>query len=85
MLVDERFNMSRQYALAARKANCILDCTKRSVTSRLREVILPLYSALVRPHLEYCTHFWGQEGNGAVGVGPKEGHKDDQTAGAPPL
>ena len=59
VLIDRRFNISLQCALAVQKANCTLSCIKTSVTSRLRDVILPLCFALVRPHQEYCIQFWG--------------------------
>ncbi|GAB0202869.1 hypothetical protein GRJ2_002752500 [Grus japonensis] len=61
MLVDEKLSMSRQCVLAAQKANRVLGCIKSSVTSRSRDVILPLYSALVRPHLEYRIQLWGPQ------------------------
>ena len=50
--MDGKLNRSHQCALTAQKANCMLVCIKSSVASRLREVILPLCSVLVRPHLE---------------------------------
>ena len=61
VVVDGKLTVSQQCALATQKANRVLGCIKRSVASRLRKGILPLYSTLVRPHLDNCNQLWGPQ------------------------
>ncbi|KAF7237139.1 Mesoderm induction early response protein 2 [Varanus komodoensis] len=58
VLVDCRLNMSQPCDAVVERANATLGCTARSVASRSREVLLPLYTTLVCPQLEYCAQFW---------------------------
>lgn len=51
--------MRQQHALAAWMVNCILDCISRDVASKKRKEVVPFYSAIVRPNLEYCIQTWG--------------------------
>ena len=61
VLVDEKLDMSQQCVLAAQKANCVLGCITKRVSSREREGIVPLCSALVRPHVKHRVQAWSPQ------------------------
>ena len=55
IITDSKMNMGQQCGDAV---SYTLSCIHRCISSRSKEVILPLYAALVRPQLEYCVQFW---------------------------
>ncbi|CAM5115714.1 unnamed protein product [Eretmochelys imbricata] len=55
VLFDLRMTMSHQCDIAVKKANVVLGYMRRGISSSNKEVLVPLYKAMVRPHLEYCV------------------------------
>jgi len=88
VLVDEKLYLSQNRVLTALKAIYILGCIKSSVGSRLREVILTLYSTLIRPHLESCVQLWSLQHRKDVDLlewGQRRATKNNERHGTPLL
>ena len=51
-------NISEQCGIAASKGNEILGLMRRTILYKEKQLIVPLYKAIVRPHLEYCIQAW---------------------------
>ena len=50
--------VSEQCGIAASKGNQILGLIRRTITYKEKQILVPLYKAIVRPHLEYCIQAW---------------------------
>ena len=48
----------RQCGIAASNGNQIIGLIRRNITHKGKKLIIPLYKAIVRPHLEYCIQAW---------------------------
>ena len=83
--VHGKLDMSQPCALTAQEDNHTMGCSKRTMASSVKEVILPLYSVLVRPHLEYCVLMQSsiQERHGPVRTCPEEHHRNNPRDGTP--
>ena len=51
-------NVSEQCGIAASKGNKTLRLIRKTITYKEKHLIVSLYKATVRPHLEYCIQAW---------------------------
>ena len=56
--ISSDFKVAKQCGKAAKKANKILGLIKRNIRCKTKNIIVRLYKALVRPHMEYCVQAW---------------------------
>ena len=52
--MNANMKLSEQCRIAASKDNQVLGMIRRNITYKEKNLIIPLYKAIVRPHLEYC-------------------------------
>ena len=56
--MNANMKVLEQYRIAASKGNQVLGMIRRNITYKDKSLIVPLYKAIVRPHLEYCIQAW---------------------------
>ena len=58
VIMNANMKVSEQCRIAASKGNQVLGMIRRNITYKEKSLIVPLYKAIVRPHLEYCIQAW---------------------------
>ena len=56
--MNDNIKVSEQCRIAASIGNQVLGMIRRNITYKEKSLTVPLYKAIVRPHLEYCLHAW---------------------------
>ncbi len=56
--MNANMKASEQCRIAASKGNQVLGMIRRNITYKENNLIVPVYKAIVRPHLEYCINVW---------------------------
>ena len=56
--MNANMKVSEQCRIAASKGNQVLGMIHRNITYKEKSLIVSLYKAIVRPHLEYCIQAW---------------------------
>ena len=56
--MNANMKVSEQCRIAASKGNQVLGMIRRNITYKEKKFDIPLYKAIVRPHLEYCIQAW---------------------------
>ena len=56
--MNANMKVSEQCRITASKGNQVLGMIRRNITFKDKSLIVPLYKAIVRPHLEYCIQAW---------------------------
>jgi len=58
VIINQNLKSDSQVNQVAVKAHRILGMIYRTIENKTKDIILPLYLSLVRPHLEYCVQAW---------------------------
>ena len=56
--MNANVKVSEQCRIAASKGDQVLGMIRRNITYKENSLIVPLYKAIVRPHLQHCIQTW---------------------------